>query len=199
METYRSHASKIIKVLCILLTIFNLVQLIRCMQNEKVRIIEEERLAYVCENILPSKPSIINIPEGKVVKKKPQVKKITYKDTTNEAVLNTYVGNISYYAADCSGCTGRTASGYDINSSLYYHDSKYGNVRIVAGDKSLPFGTIIRFNTSNSSVLAIVLDRGGAIGFGKKYLFDLLCESEKTAYQNGVIKSTNIEILRYGY
>lgn len=199
METYRSYTLKIAKVLCVILSIFSLVELTGSIQNEKIKKLEEEKLVYVAENILPSIPKTFNLPKGKVVKKKPQVKKVSYKDTTSEAVLNTYVGNISHYGADCNGCTGRTASGYDVSNRLYYQDSTYGTVRIVAGDKSLPFGTIIRFNVSNTPTLAIVLDRGGAIGFNKKYMFDLLCEGEKESYQYGTIMSTNIEVLRYGY
>lgn len=199
METYRSYTLKIAKILCVILSIVSMVKLTKSIQNEKVKKSEEEKLVYVAENILPSIPKVINLPKGKVVKKKPQVKKVSYKDTTSAVVLNTYVGNISHYGADCIGCSGRTASGYDISNRLYYQDSTYGTVRIVAGDKSLPFGTIIRFVTSEIPTLAIVLDRGGAIGFNKKYMFDLLCESEKESYQYGTITEANIEILRYGF
>lgn len=199
METYRSYTLKLAKVLCVILSIFSLVELTGSIQNIKINKLEEEKLVYVAENILPDVPKVINLPEGKVRKKKPQVKKVSYMDTTAEGVLNTYIGNISHYGADCHGCSGRTASGYNVTSNLYYQDSKYGTVRIVAGDKSLPFGTIVRFNVNGTPTLAIVLDRGGAIGFNKKYMFDLLCEGEKEAYQYGTIMSTNIEVLRYGY
>ena len=48
-------------------------------------------------------------------------------------------------------------------------------------------------------MLAIVLDRGGSIGIGKKFLFDLLYESEKEAYKYGVSYNTKFEILRNGF
>ena len=156
-------------------------------------------MVYVTNNIIPTTPAVINLPKGKVQEKKPKVTKVSFKDTTANTVLKTYVGNISHYGADCYGCTGRTASGYDVSNKLYYQDSEYGTLRIVAGDKSLPFGTVIRFNKSGTTTLAIVLDRGGAIGFNKKFMFDLLCEGEKESYQYGTIMGVSVEVLRYGY
>ena len=118
-----------------------------------------------------------------------------------ETVLATYTGNITAYGPDCTGCSGTTASGYNVRNNIYYNDKDYGKVRIVAADKSLPFGTIIRINNldiSTDPVLAIVLDRGGAIGFNKRVYFDLLYKSEKATSSFGVKKAT-FEILRRGY
>ena len=120
-----------------------------------------------------------------------------------EKVLATYNGIITAYGPDCIGCTsGRTASGYKVsNGNIYYHDKKYGKVRIVAADKSLPFGTIVRIKNLSvfkEPILAIVLDRGGAIGFRKKVYFDLLYKSEKETIPFGRRKAT-FEILRRGY
>lgn len=44
----------------------------------------------------------------------------------------------------------------------------------------------------------IILDRGGGIGFDKRFQFDLLYESEAVANQNGVFEG-KFEILRYGF
>lgn len=199
METSETYTLKFAKVLCVILSILSLVKLTGSIQNQKIKKLQEEKLVYVTDNIVPTTPTVIKLPKGKVEKKKPKVTKVSYKDTTTNAVLNTYVGNISHYGADCHGCTGRTASGYDVSNKLYYQDNEYGTVRIVAGDKSLPFGTIIRFNKAGTTTLAIVLDRGGAIGFNKKYMFDLLCEGEKESYQYGTIMGVSVEVLRYGY
>ena len=80
-------------------------------------------------------------------------------------------GKMSGYGPDCVGCSGYLAYGtYVGDGNVYYNDSEYGNVRIVAGDKKYKFGTIVKIN---NSMLAIVLDRGGSIGVGKKFLFDL--------------------------
>lgn len=120
-----------------------------------------------------------------------------------EPVLATYTGNITAYGPDCAGCTtGRTASGYKVsNGNIYYHDKTYGKVRIVAADKSLPFGTIVRIkglSNFNEPILAIVLDRGGAIGFNKRVYFDLLYKSEKETNSFGIRRAT-FEVLRRGY
>ena len=104
---------------------------------------------------------------------------------------------MSGYGPDCIGCSGYLANGtYVGGGNIYYDDSEYGRVRIVAGDKKFKFGTIVRIN---DSMLAIVLDRGGSIGIGKKFMFDLLYESEAEANRNGVSYNTKFEILRNGF
>ena len=127
-------------------------------------------------------------------------KEIEAKD---EKVLAIYKGNITAYGPDCAGCTtGKTASGYNVlNGNIYYNDKEYGKLRIVASDKSLPFGTIVRIkglDITDMPILAIVLDRGGAIGFDKKVYFDLLYKSENDTLSFG-IKYATFEILRRGY
>lgn len=106
-------------------------------------------------------------------------------------------GKMSGYGPDCVGCSGYLANGHYVgDGNIYYNDSEYGQVRIVAGDKKYKFGTIVRIN---DSMLAIVLDRGGAIGIGKKFMFDLLYASEAEANSNGVSYNTKFEILRNGF
>lgn len=119
--------------------------------------------------------------------------------------LATYTGRITAYGPDCYGCTsGRTASGqYVLEGNIYYNDPTFGNIRIVAADKSIPFGSIIRINglsISEDPILAIVLDRGGMIGFaeGKHSYFDLLYKSEADASTFGRPTAT-FELLRSGY
>ena len=116
-------------------------------------------------------------------------------------VLETQVGSLSGYGPDCVGCSGFLASGIDVrNGNIYYSDSTYGNVRILAGDRSYPYGTIVRVNGSRlSEFIGIVLDRGGTVGFGKSHLFDLLYKSSAEALKNEVSYNTTFEILRYGY
>ena len=127
--------------------------------------------------------------------KKEEVKeeKPVVSTTQNEVIT----GKMSGYGPDCAGCSGYVAYGkYVGNGNIYYNDKEYGKVRIVAGDKKYKFGTIVKIN---DSMLAIVLDRGGSIGIGKKFLFDLLYESEKEAYRYGVSYNTKFEILRNGF
>ena len=116
-------------------------------------------------------------------------------------VLETQVGSLSGYGPDCRGCTGFLSSGRDVrNGNIYYQDSTYGQVRILAGDKSYSYGTIVRVKSSRlGTFLAIVLDRGGSVGFGKSHLFDLLFSSSAEALANEVSYNTTFEILRYGY
>lgn len=120
-------------------------------------------------------------------------------------VLETYVGKMTAYGPDCYGCTsGRTASGqYVMDGNIYYNDPTFGNIRIVAADKSIPFGSIIRISglsIFSEPILAIVLDRGGMIGFaeGKHSYFDLLYKSEKDAASFGR-PTVTFELLRRGY
>ena len=119
--------------------------------------------------------------------------------------LATYTGKITAYGPDCYDCTsGRTASGqYVLEGNIYYNDPTFGNIRIVAADKSIPFGSIIRIiglSISEDPILAIVLDRGGMIGFaeGKHSYFDLLYKSEADASTFGRPTAT-FELLRSGY
>ena len=116
-------------------------------------------------------------------------------------VLETQIGSLSGYGPDCVGCSGFLASGLDVRSgNIYYSDSTYGSVRILAGDKSYPYGTIVRVKNSRlSEFIGIVLDRGGAVGFGKSHLFDLLYQTSSEALKNEVSYNTTFEILRYGY
>lgn len=116
-------------------------------------------------------------------------------------VLETQVGSLSGYGPDCIGCSGFLASGLDVrDGNIYYSDSTYGKVRILAGDYSYPYGTIVRVKGSKlSEFIGIVLDRGGAVGFGKSHLFDLLYPTSSSALAMEVSYHTTFEILRYGY
>ena len=116
-------------------------------------------------------------------------------------VLETIVGTMSGYGLDCKGCSGVVGARYDAKgNNLRYHDPVYGECRIVAGDKKYPYGTIVRVKNSKIGTFnVIILDRGGDIGIGRKYLFDLLFWTEKESYDFGLSRNTTFEILRYGY
>ena len=108
-------------------------------------------------------------------------------------VLETLVGTMSAYGLDCVGCSGVVGSGYPAReNNLMYYDATYGNLRIVAGDKKYPYGTVVRAIDSKIGTFdAIILDRGGAIGIGKRYLFDLLFSTEAEASQFGLSRDTS--------
>lgn len=115
-------------------------------------------------------------------------------------VLESFKGKLAAYGADCSGCSTKTSSGYDIEKSIYYNDQKYGKIRILAGDKTYPYGTIVNLKIdANTEIKGIVLDRGSDIGLNKKFQFDLLFENQKQAYSFGSKSNVTFEILRLGY
>lgn len=121
-------------------------------------------------------------------------------DEVVDDVLEIQLGKLSRYGPDCYLCTGYLAYGLYVGSdTIYYNDNYYGNVRILAGDKSYPFGTIVRVSYDMESFLGIILDRGGSIGFNGKALFDLLYPNEYLANKDGVNYNTKFEILRYGF
>lgn len=121
-------------------------------------------------------------------------------DEVVDDVLEIQLGKLSRYGPDCYLCTGYLAYGLYVGSAtIYYNDNYYGNVRILAGDKSYPFGTIVRVSYDMESFLGIVLDRGISIGFNGKALFDLLYPNEYLANKDGVNYNTKFEILRYGF
>lgn len=143
--------------------------------------------------IISSKPRYVE------VKEEPKQEVIKPVDTTENEVLATFSGTVSHYGPDCVGCIGITASGYNVKNTIYYKDKEYGTIRIVAADPSIPLGSILRLTYQNNIFHVIALDRGGAIGFNRTFILDLLCESEKISYQHGIMKNTKIEVLRYGY
>lgn len=126
------------------------------------------------------------------------------KPSNEEKVIEKLIGSLAGYGPDCYGCTSfRTASGkYIGDGNIYYEDKEFGKIRIVAGDKSYPYGTIVKLSNTgyySKPIYAVVLDRGGGVGKGKKFLFDLLFETEKDALKMGSRKNVTFEILRLGY
>ena len=120
--------------------------------------------------------------------------------SNEDKVLEVQRGGLSAYGPDCSGCSGYLASGRYVGEDIYYNDSQYGRIRIVAGDRSYKYGTIVRIKSSKigNDIVAIVLDRGG-VGLSNKFMFDLLFKSEKEALKFGSYSDVVFEILRYGY
>ena len=116
-------------------------------------------------------------------------------------VLETQVGTMSAYGLDCAGCSGRVGASYDAaGNNARYYDPVYGECRIIAADPKYPYGSIIRVKDSTIGTFnAIVLDRGGAIGIGRRFMVDLLFNTEAEASNFGLSRNTTFEVLRYGY
>lgn len=123
-------------------------------------------------------------------------------DVVETPSLDTQVGTMSAYGPDCAGCSGGMAcGGFNAAGGNYiYNDATYGNVRVVAGDRQYKCGSIVKVSGSKlGDFNAIVLDRGGGIGFGKRFLFDLLFASEAEASQFGTSYDVTFSLLRDGY
>ena len=120
----------------------------------------------------------------------PKPKGLIKNETPKEEVYipsitvgSTFTGTMSGYGSDIGDLT---ASEYNISETIYYEDSTYGSLRILASDNCIPFGTVIEVSNSKiGSFKAIVLDRGGNIGFDRLYDFDLLFETSKEAMNYG--------------
>lgn len=132
----------------------------------------------------------------KIEVQKPQSEVIQVGDK----VISTFVGSMTGYGPDCKGCSGKVGAGQDVrNGNIYYNDSKYGKLRIVAADKKYPYGTVMRVSNSNvlkEPTLVIVMDRGGAVKGDK---IDLLYDSEKNVPRGATQKNITIDIIRLGW
>lgn len=175
-------------------------------QQEDKEILEEENVKQI-EETSTQEPEVLEQPidvvEPEKVEKTPtKVEEVVnLVDTSSFAVLAEEIVNISHYGHDCYGCTsGYTASGYYVGDGrIYYQDSTFGSVRVVAADSKYPLGTILRLDYHGSLITAIVLDRGGAIGDGNRFQIDLLTTSNSKAYELGIVQNTHLEVLRLGY
>lgn len=142
------------------------------------------------------------------IKEANKLKEIPVYDSFNEAMSLAssspvaFMGKITAYGPDCVGCSGYSACPprQDFrNGNIYFDDQVYGQVRVVAADRSIPCGSIVRIsgiNIYDEPILAVVMDRGGAVTGNH---MDLLFTSQSNL--EGFATSNNIkfEIIRYGW
>lgn len=113
-----------------------------------------------------------------------------------------FTGTMTGYGPDCVGCSGKLGCPprQDArNGNIYFDDVDYGRVRIVATDPSIPCGSIVKIsnlNFTDETIVAIALDRGGAI---KGKTMDLLFESEKATSFVGRQYQVSFELVRWGW
>lgn len=113
-----------------------------------------------------------------------------------------FTGTLTGYGSDCVGCSGIVACSPNPNvknNNIYYNDKEYGKIRILAADRSIPCGSIIKisnFSFIEDDFYGIVLDRGGAI---VGLTMDLLYPSEKDTVIIGRQYDINFKIVRWGY
>ena len=113
-----------------------------------------------------------------------------------------FMGTLTAYGPDCPGCTGNSAcpphQNFN-NGNIYFDDQVYGKVRVVAADRSIPCGSIVRIsgiNIYSEPILAIVMDRGGAI---KGNHLDLLFTSQTNLEGFATSHNIKFELIRYGW
>lgn len=159
--------------------------------NEPLQIEKEKNediKSDVIEDVVPTTPP----------KEEPPIIEEVGKEE-NDDIIATYSGNMSFYYANCTGCSGITSTGVDVSDgSIYYNDKQYGNVRIIAAGTEIKKWSIVRIKNSSlgGSILAIVLDRGGDIGQGKRFLVDMLTNTSES--RGGVDRGITVEVLRSG-
>lgn len=113
-----------------------------------------------------------------------------------------FVGQMTAYNPICAGCTGMVACPprQDVrNGNIYFTDSIYGKIRILAADPAIPCGSIVKItNVSFSSdpIIGIVLDRGGAI---KGNIMDFLVTETDDMDIVGRQRNVRYEIIRWGW
>lgn len=113
-----------------------------------------------------------------------------------------FTGQMTAYNPICKGCTGKVycPPRQDVrNGNIYFQDSTYGSVRIMAADYAIPCGTIVKItNVSFTSepIIGIVLDRGGAI---KGNIMDFLVTENDDMNIVGRQRNVHYEVLRWGW
>ncbi len=142
------------------------------------------------------------------------------EDATDEIIekgtgtYGIYKGRLVGYGPDCQGCSGegylscKTESGdrfslkYD---GIYYNDSKFGEVRILAADRSkFPCGTIIKIEKPDgTSFLAVVMDTIGTKLADGRELMDLAysTQTDKTVFAADGLVGNNVtfNVQRWGW
>lgn len=84
----------------------------------------------------------------------------------------------TYYTANCAGCTGITAAGYNVSNTIYAN-----GYRVIATDPSvIPLGSVVQVETPYESFTAISADTGGVINGST---IDILVGSESEAISKG--------------
>ncbi len=176
-------------------------EVIEVVPLEDVSLEEKEEVKEEEKSVVEEVPKVVEGPkEDEVIGKDEKIEYETPKEEVyipSITVGSTFTGTMSGYGSDIGDLT---ASEYNISETIYYEDSTYGSLRILASDKCIPFGTVIEVSNSKiGSFKAIVLDRGGNIGFDRLYDFDLLFETSREAINYGSSLNATFKILRVGY
>ncbi len=114
-----------------------------------------------------------------------------------------FTGTLTGYGPDCPGCLGMVYCSPNpnvLNGNIYFNDSQYGKLRILAADYSIPCGSIVHIENYNfvdgKEFTGIVLDRGSAI---VGLTMDLLYPSEADTVVIGRQRNIHFTIERWGW
>lgn len=218
--------SMIIIVSTIVVTIKNIgVTLYNPTGNKTATIINEVEpyeTDYVYVDNMPSDAEPVTLSEG-VNGLDYTYDGLTYthlSDKKNEVVQvgtgreGTYAGKLTGYGPDCPGCSSvgnvscRTREGTNhslVNDGIYYTDTAYGKVRIIAADNTaFPCGTVIKIDNGRlDEFYAIVLDSGSSMRNAWKngnVWIDLAFSSQADARKgNATSSNTKFNVQRWGW
>lgn len=184
--------------------------------------VEKHATTYIYNNKMPSNESKI-ITEG--------IDRITYTVMGNNEIkilqegvteviekgtgaYGIFTGKLTGYSAECKGCS---KEGYVacltqekqkfslIKDGLYYEDSEYGKVRVVAAaSQKFPCGTIIEITkTNNEPYYTVVMDRGSAMNKAWSQggvVIDLSFDSNESAISSDLTgKNITFKVKRWGW
>lgn len=113
-----------------------------------------------------------------------------------------FTGQMTAYKANCVGCTGKVSCPprQDVrNGNVFFEDTTYGSVRILAADMNIPCGTIVQVTNvtfSAEPIIGVVLDRGGAI---QGNIMDFLIPEGDDMNIIGRQHGVHYEVLRWGW
>lgn len=164
--------------------------------------------------LVEGKDGIKYVSEGNEEIIQEQVDKVIEKGT---GAVGTYNGRLSGYGPDCAGCSGhgglacRTKNGGKhnlVNDGIYYEDSEYGKVRIIAAAlKQFPCGTIMEITKPGKDpFMAVVLDTGATMA--NKWAEGIMwvdlaysSEKDKTVFAaDGLVGlNVNFKVKRWGW
>ncbi|RDV27760.1 3D domain-containing protein [Lysinibacillus capsici] len=126
-------------------------------------------------------------------KRRNELKRKTQEQVSrNDDVQLTQLSMIAtHYTSTCNGCSGITATGYDVRQTIYAE-----GLRVIAVDpRVIPLGSIVRIDYPNgTSFKAICADTGGAI---KGHKIDVLVSNINEAYSLGK-QTVTVTILKNG-
>lgn len=163
------------------------------LELERIRKAEEARLAKIeAERKAKEEAERKRLAELERARKAKAEQKREVVVSRNDSPGNnaTVAFNASYYTPYCTGCSGITATGYDVRDTIYF-----GGNRVIAVDpKVIPLHSVVKVETPHETFTATALDTGGAI---KGHKVDILVADKETAINLGR-HTVYITVLRSG-